>query len=106
MTDDRAGRRELHRDSVQLRDVLAVREFRGMVLAQVASEAGDQIARVALALLVLDQSGSPLLAAASFAISPPTSAGRCSDLSPTASPGAGSCWLPTSGAPSQWRSSR
>ena len=69
MTDDRAGRRELHRDSVQLRDVLAVREFRGMVLAQVASEAGDQIARVALALLVLDQSGSPLLAAASFAIS-------------------------------------
>jgi MFS family permease len=40
-----------------------------MVIAQIASEAGDQIARVALALLVLAQSGSPLLAAGTFAVS-------------------------------------
>ena len=56
-------------DRVRMRDVLAVPEFRGMIIAQIASEAGDQIARVALALLVLAQSDSPLLAAATFAIS-------------------------------------
>jgi MFS family permease len=48
--------------------VLAVREFRGIVISQVASEAGDQIARVALALLVLAHTGSPLYAAATFAV--------------------------------------
>ena len=37
--------------------------------AQIASEAGDQIARVALALLVLSDTGSALLAAATFAVS-------------------------------------
>jgi MFS family permease len=52
-----------------VRDVLAVPEFRGVVIAQVCSEAGDQIARVALALLVLSQSGSALLAALTFAVS-------------------------------------
>jgi MFS family permease len=51
-----------------MRDVLAVREFRGIVISQVASEAGDQIARVALALLVLSHTGSPLFAAATFAV--------------------------------------
>ena len=54
---------------VGVRDVLAVPEFRGIIIAQIISEAGDQIARVAIALLVLSQSGSPLLAAATFAIS-------------------------------------
>ena len=53
---------------VRVRDVLAVPEFRGMVIAQIASQAGDQIASVALALLVLNQTGSPLLAAATFAV--------------------------------------
>ncbi len=52
-----------------VRRALAVREFRGIVVAQVASDAGDQIARVALALLVLDRTGSALGAAATFAIS-------------------------------------
>jgi len=50
------------------KDTLAVPEFRGMIAAQVASEAGDQVARVALALLVLDQTGSALWAAATFAL--------------------------------------
>jgi MFS family permease len=50
-------------------DVWAVREFRGLVMAQVVSEAGDQVARVALALLVLAQTDSALLAAATFAVS-------------------------------------
>jgi len=62
------GRRARARSRTPIRDVLAVREFRGIVLSQVASEAGDQIARVALALLVLSDTGSPLLAAATFAI--------------------------------------
>ena len=52
-----------------VRDVLAVPEFRGIIIAQIISEAGDQVARVAIALLVLSQSGSPLLAATTFAIS-------------------------------------
>ncbi len=54
---------------VSVREPLANAEFRGMILAQVASEAGDQIARVAIALLVLSQTGSALLAAATFAVS-------------------------------------
>ena len=57
------------RPRATMREALAVREFRGMVLAQIASEAGDQVARVALALLVLSHTGSPLLAAGTFAIS-------------------------------------
>ncbi len=65
MTD--TGRRV--RARVRVSDALAVREFRGIILAQVASEAGDQIARVALALLVLADTGSALLAAATFAVS-------------------------------------
>lgn len=52
-----------------MRRALAVREFRGIVVAQVASDAGDQIARVALALLVLDRTGSAFGAAATFSIS-------------------------------------
>jgi MFS family permease len=54
---------------VRYRDVLGHREFRGLVVAQVLSEVGDQIARVALALLVLDRTGSALGAAAAFALS-------------------------------------
>ena len=68
MSDDLDARRSRIRPRVTLRDVIAVREFRGILLAQIASEAGDQIARVALALLVLSHTGSALLAAATFAI--------------------------------------
>jgi len=40
------------------RDVLRNSEFRGLVVAQVASEWGDNIARVALASLVLTRTDS------------------------------------------------
>lgn len=51
------------------RDALAHREFRGLVASQVLSELGDQLARVAVASLVLDRSGSVLLTALTFAVS-------------------------------------
>lgn len=44
-------------------------EFRALWLAQVLSVAGDQLARVALTLLVFDRTHSPLLAAVTFAAS-------------------------------------
>ena len=47
-------------------EVFAVGEFRALWLAQVLSVAGDQLARVALTLLVFDRTGSPLLAAITF----------------------------------------
>jgi MFS family permease len=49
--------------------VFAVGEFRALWLAQVLSVAGDQLARVALTLLVFDRTHSPLLAAVTFAAS-------------------------------------
>ena len=66
---------------------LAVREFRGIVVAQIASDAGDQIARVALALLVLERTGSAFGAAATFAVAfiPGFFGRRCSAPSPTGS---------------------
>jgi MFS family permease len=51
------------------REVLAVREFRALYAAQIASLLGDQVAKVALAILVLDRSDSPLLAALAYAFS-------------------------------------
>ena len=47
-------------------DVFAVPQFRALWLAQVLSTAGDQIARVALTLLVYDRTQSALLAAVTF----------------------------------------
>jgi MFS family permease len=55
-------------ERVQYRTALANREFAGVLLAQVASDTGDQIARVAIALLVLDRTGSALGAATVFAV--------------------------------------
>ncbi|HET7246235.1 MAG TPA: MFS transporter [Streptosporangiaceae bacterium] len=49
--------------------VFAVTEFRALWLAQVLSVAGDQLARVALTLLVYVRTGSALLAAVTFAAS-------------------------------------
>jgi MFS family permease len=46
-----------------------VGEFRALWLAQILSVAGDQLARVALTLLVFDRTHSPLLAAVTFAAS-------------------------------------
>jgi MFS family permease len=51
------------------RDVFAVAEFRALWLAQVLSVGGDQLARVALTVLVYAQTGSALLAAAAYAAS-------------------------------------
>src|SRR5579859_7803504 len=49
--------------------VFAVGEFRALWIAQVLSVAGDQLARVALTLLVFDRTHSALLAAVTFAAS-------------------------------------
>jgi len=46
-----------------------VREFRALWLAQILSVAGDQLARVALTLLVFARTHSPLLAAVTYATS-------------------------------------
>lgn len=57
-------------------DVFAIGEFRALWLAQVLSVGGDQLARVALSILVFDRTQSALLAAVTFAASVvPTSAG-------------------------------
>jgi MFS family permease len=51
------------------RDVFGLAEFRALWLAQLLSVAGDQLARVALTVLVYDRTRSALLAAATFAVS-------------------------------------
>src|SRR4051794_33024562 len=50
-------------------DVLRNREFRAMYVAQALSVVGDQLARIAIALLVFARSDSALLTAISFGIS-------------------------------------
>jgi MFS family permease len=50
-------------------DVFAVAEFRALWLAQLLSVAGDQLARVALTVLVYDRTRSALLAAITFVVS-------------------------------------
>src|SRR3954451_21401672 len=54
---------------VTVGDVLANREFRAMYVAQALSVVGDQLARIAVALLVYSRSHSALLTAVSFAVS-------------------------------------
>jgi MFS family permease len=51
------------------KEVFAVGEFRALWIAQVLSVAGDQLARVALTLLVFDRTHSAALAAVTFAAS-------------------------------------
>ena len=51
------------------RHVLRNREFRGLVVAQVTSELGDHVARVALASLVLKRTDSAFLAVLAFVVS-------------------------------------
>jgi predicted MFS family arabinose efflux permease len=51
------------------RDVFAVAEFRALWLAQLLSVLGDQLARVALTVLVYDRTHSALLAAITYVIS-------------------------------------
>ena len=50
------------------REVLAVREYRSLYAAQVTSLLGDQAAKVALSIVVLDRSDNPLLAALAYAV--------------------------------------
>ena len=54
--------------TVTFRDVFAEGEYRALWLAQLLSIAGDQFARVALAVLVYDRTGSAALAAVTFAV--------------------------------------
>jgi predicted MFS family arabinose efflux permease len=49
------------------RDVFAVREYAGLFTAELFSLLGDQIAAVAVAVLLYERSGSPLLAAMGYA---------------------------------------
>ena len=51
------------------RDVFSVRQFRALWLAQILSVAGDRLALVALAVLVFSRTHSPLLTAATYAVS-------------------------------------
>jgi MFS family permease len=51
------------------RDVFAVKEFRALFGTFVLSTVGDELARVALTVLVYTRTGSPLLSALAFAIS-------------------------------------
>lgn len=51
------------------RDVFAVAEFRALWMAQLLSVVGDQLARVALTVLVYDKTRSALLAAITFVVS-------------------------------------
>lgn len=54
--------------TARFRDVLAVREFRFLWLAQAQSRMGDQIARVAVALLVFERTDSAALTALTYAL--------------------------------------
>jgi MFS family permease len=51
------------------RDVLRDREFRALLGAEALNTAGDQVARIAVALLVLERSGSAFAASATYASS-------------------------------------
>ncbi len=51
------------------RDAFAVREFRALWLATILSLVGDQLARVALSVLVFRRTNSPFLTAAFYALS-------------------------------------
>jgi MFS family permease len=53
---------------VTFASLLAVREFRWLWLAQVLSVAGDQLARVALTVLVYDRTGSAFWSAVTYAV--------------------------------------
>lgn len=54
--------------AARYRDVFAVGEFRVLFVTHLVSIAGDQLARVALAVLVFDRTGSPALAALTYAL--------------------------------------
>src|SRR2546427_98864 len=69
-----AGRRQdeafrgVAADRVRFTDVLRVREFRALWIADAQSGAGDQLARVALSLLVFERTSSSALTALTYAL--------------------------------------
>lgn len=56
-------------DRVTAREVLAVQEFRALLASSLLSVVGDQVARIAVALLVFGRTGSAFAAAATYACS-------------------------------------
>jgi hypothetical protein len=56
-------------ERVTYRQVMAIPEFRALFLAELLSVAGDQVARIAIALLVYNRTGSAFLASATYACS-------------------------------------
>jgi len=56
-------------ETTSFRDVFAVTEFRALWTAQLLSVVGDQLARVALTVLVYDRTRSAFLAAVTFVVS-------------------------------------
>ncbi|WP_236050401.1 MFS transporter [Nonomuraea cypriaca] len=60
--------RRAEAQQVTYRQVIAIREFRALWYAQGFSLLGDQLAQVALAVLVYDRTGSPLATAAVYAL--------------------------------------
>lgn len=69
MTEHAVGRGGAVDVPASYRDALRSAEFRGLVVAQVLSEWGDHIARVALASLVLARTDSAFLAILAFVVS-------------------------------------
>ncbi|MQA84126.1 MAG: MFS transporter [Streptosporangiales bacterium] len=57
-----------HSEQATYGQVFAIREFRALWGAQVLSLLGDQLAQVALAVLVYNRTGSPLLTALTYAL--------------------------------------
>ncbi|GAB3412951.1 MFS transporter [Flindersiella endophytica] len=55
-------------ERASFREVLAVKEFRALWIAHAQSRAGDQLARVAVAILVFDRTSSTLLTALTYAL--------------------------------------
>ncbi|WP_242909636.1 MFS transporter [Actinomadura terrae] len=69
MTGRHSGRhRRPPEERATYREVFAVREFRALWLAQVLSFVGDQLAQVALAVLVYEHTNSALLTALTYAL--------------------------------------
>lgn len=54
---------------VSFRGVLAIREFRALYVSQVLSVLGDQLARIAVAVIVFHRTGSSFLTGLSYAVS-------------------------------------
>ncbi|MFC0037127.1 MFS transporter [Actinomadura rayongensis] len=69
MAGKQTGRhRRAHEARATYREVFAVGEFRALWTAQALSFIGDQLAQVALALLIYRHTGSPLLTALTYAL--------------------------------------